>query len=173
MVPCRLPGSQFRLWEFLWALVTFFWRFSYDVLDTLSLLQSFFSSAGFLELSLKFVCGSLHLFPPVTGHKFFDNNWDSYQSDCRRWSVQATYALLLGVLAEVILVGLWEFPLHRVSIWPWNIPPFLIISFSTLLLYLLPSKIPQVPILQFTQEISSLFSFQRHPRVPPWSCLIT
>ena len=35
-------------------------------------------------------------------------------SDHRIWPVQATYPLLLCVLAEVILVDSWEFPLHQV-----------------------------------------------------------
>jgi hypothetical protein len=37
-------------------------------------LISFPSSAGFLELHLMFVCGSLHLFPSVAGQSLYNDN---------------------------------------------------------------------------------------------------
>ena len=92
--------------------------------------------------------GSLQLFPSVTEWRFSDHNWGSSQSDYRRWPVQVTYPLLLGVLAGIILVDSWEFPLHQVSTWPWYapVPPFPVVSFSILPFIHSPNSIPQDPI---------------------------
>jgi hypothetical protein len=48
--------------------------FLMDFLTPLPPLISFPSSAGFLELHLMFVCGSLHLFPSVAGQSLYNDN---------------------------------------------------------------------------------------------------
>lgn len=59
-----------------------------------------------------FPCGSLHLFKSVTGRRLSEINWGCHQSDQLSLKVQATYLLMLEVLAKVILVDLGEFPFH-------------------------------------------------------------
>lgn len=58
--------------------------------------------------------------------------WDIYQSDHKRWTVQAMCLLLLAILGGVIFVYSCEFPLHQVSSWKKKSLPFPIISFSIL-----------------------------------------
>lgn len=84
--------------------------------------------------------------------------WDIYQSDHKRWTVQAMCLLLLAILGGVIFVYSCEFPLHQVSSWKKK-PPFSnhLLQYSSLPFNF--NKIPQVPIphgFQFTKEIYSI-----------------
>ena len=123
MTPCRITRCWFGLYEFRWARLAVSVGFLYNGLDPSGPYNpSSISSVGFSKLSQTFGFGSLDLFPSVTGWNLSDDNWDSHQSDYRRWPVQTRCPRLLGVLAGVILVDSQEFPLHKVSIWLWNAP---------------------------------------------------
>lgn len=154
LVPGRLPGCWFRLWVSM-SQVSYFCGFSCDVLDTSGpLQQDSLSSASCLAVGL---CICLHQLLDedslrTTGVVFRDD-WQriSQQSDLRRWSVQNTYPLLLGDLAGVILWDFWKFPF---ALGFSLTPKFLVVSFSTLLLYSILHPIPSVPITTHPQSPS-------------------
>lgn len=84
--PYRLPGCWLRLCEFL-SQVSCFCGCSCDDLDPSAPYNPSVSSAGFPRLNLMFVCGSMHLFPSITGWRLSGDNWGTQQSDHRRWPV--------------------------------------------------------------------------------------
>lgn len=102
---CMSTGLLF-LWDPLWWL-------NFPCLDNPSSL----SSTGFPKLIPVPGCGSQDLLLSVTQWWLSDDKWGSHLSDYSRQQVQATYSLLLGVLAGVMLVHLSEVPLYQVSSW--------------------------------------------------------
>lgn len=132
------------------------------------------SSVRLHKVSLIFDCGSLYFFLSVTGWRSSHDNWDSHQYYHRSWPVQDIHPLFLGVLAVVIPVDLWEFPLPQISTWTWEAPPsppHLQSSLSVLSPLPTSKLILSPPMSQSTKEIS-IAPFQGNPWMPPGHSLL-
>lgn len=152
---------------FLWDPL---WWFNFPCLDNPSSL----SSAGFPKLNTVPGCESRDLLLSVTQWWLSDDKWGSHLSDYSRKQVQATYSLLLGVLAGVMLVHLSEVPLYQVSSWPPKAPsrhffhsssvkyppPTQSLIFSSTLAPSLPSRYLLFPLLREFHVLHPFWAFQ-------------
>lgn len=92
--------------------------FCCDILDcSCSYNSSFLSSVGFPELSPIFGCRSLLLFPLT-----IDEDYVVTIRAVTNLTIGDNSSGYISTIARVILVDSWEFPFHRVSSWPQNVP---------------------------------------------------